>query len=183
VRWPRRRSSAMLVTMTQITPSPQAIAAQTRSKPQQVSGKLKLVLDMVVNEGADPYEAGRTVGMHARSIRLSLAKPHVLAYLRRARQVLRETARAQNIHHQIRMRAESPNEMARLGAMKLLEQDDDRSDARAHVPVMPGLLIVINAPPSGSPKAPPVVSDHEKRSNDELDDDAQEPRVLMAIKR
>ena len=137
---------------------------------------------MVVNEGADPYEAGRSVGMHARSIRQSLAKAHVLSYLRRARQVLRETARAQNIHHQIKMRAESPNEMARLGAMKLLEQDDDRGDARSHVPVMPGLVVVIASSGAPLPK-PPIAIEHDKHSNDGLNDDVQESRVMTLTER
>jgi hypothetical protein len=137
-------------------PSPQALAAPTRSRPLQVTGKLKLVLDRVVQEGADPYEAGRIEGMHARSIRLALAKPHVLGYLRRARQVLREQARAQNIHHMIKMRAEGRNEMARLGAMRLIETDDEAAH-RSPMPVSPGLQIVIvsdaprTAPRPGAP--------------------------------
>jgi hypothetical protein len=108
-----------------------------------VTGRLKNVLDRVVNEGADPYEAGRAEGMLARSIRKALAKPHVLAYLRAARQVLREQARAQNIHHMIEMSRSSTNEMAKLGAMKLLEQNDEYSRPNAHGQTMPGLVICI----------------------------------------
>jgi hypothetical protein len=125
-------------------PVPRAPAGHPidRSGRGQVNGRLKVCLDLVVNEGADPYEAARKIGYHARSMRLALAKPHVLAYLRRARQVLREQARAQNIHFMIKMRAEGSNEMAKLGAMRLIEADDEVAH-RSSMPVSPGLQIVI----------------------------------------
>jgi hypothetical protein len=132
----------------------QAVAAKTRAKPLTVSGKLKTVLDRVVNEGADPYEAGRAVGMHARSIRKALAKGHVLAYLRAARHVLREQARAQNIFHMIEMRRSSTNEMAKIAAMKLIEANDDAAGRDDHAGSTPGLVIhVIH----GTPSRPPTI--------------------------
>jgi hypothetical protein len=153
--WRNHQPAGTIATMTTSNvPTYQSLAARSRSAPGKVSGKLKLVLDRVVNEGADPYEAARAVGMHARSVRKALAKGHVLAYLRAARQVLRETARAQNIHHMIAMRAESSNEMARLGAMKLIEQEDGRSDAAGGVPTQPGLIICITGMPAGA-RLPP----------------------------
>jgi hypothetical protein len=138
-------------------PTYQAVSAKTRAKPLTVTGKLKTVLDRVVYEGADPYEAGRTVGMHARSIRKALAKSHVLAYLRTARQVLREQARAQNIHHMIEMRRSSTNEMAKLGAMKLIEASDDFSGPDARTPVQPGLIIIVNSPRAPAVEPTPVI--------------------------
>jgi hypothetical protein len=115
-----------------------------RSDRGVVSGKLKAALDLVVNEGLDPYEAAAKLNYHARSMRMALAKRHVLAYLRAQREVLRQTASAQNIHHAIDMRAHSSNEMCRLGAMKFIEQieDEARSGGRPGAP-LPGLQIVI----------------------------------------
>jgi hypothetical protein len=137
------------------SPSRQQLAARDRSKPHQVTGKLKTVLDAVVNEGADPYEAGRIEGMHARSIRLALAKPHVLSYLRSRRQVVREQAPAQNLHHMIKKSDTTSNEMAKLGAMKLLEGvDDERIAGRGAMSLLPGLQIVIVAQSRGDPREP-----------------------------
>jgi hypothetical protein len=136
-------------------PSHQAISAQTRSRPGRVTGRLKLAIDAVVEEGLDPYEAAAKVGMHARSMRLALNRRHVLAYLRQQREVLRQTASAQNIHHAIAMRAGSTNEMAKLGAMKFIEAIEDEVQRRGHVPALtPGLVIQIvnNSAPSREPE-------------------------------
>jgi hypothetical protein len=125
-----------------------------RSDRGTISGTLKIALDLVVNEGLDPYEAAAKVGYHARSMRMALAKRHVLAYLRKAREDLRAIASAQNIHHAIEMRANSSNEMAKLGAMRLIErlgEDDGRPGSE---PLGPGLQIVIvqGQPPSLPPR-------------------------------
>jgi hypothetical protein len=118
-----------------------------RSDRGKVTGKLKAALDLVVNDGLDPYEAAQKLGMHARSMRLALNKRHVLTYLRQAREVLRTTASAQNIHYAIEMRAGSTNEMARLGAMKFIEGNDEETQRRAGITTVPGLVIqIVNAP-------------------------------------
>jgi hypothetical protein len=124
--------------------TPRALAPREPAPRRQVKGKLKRALDRVVDEGMDPYEAARAEGLLARSMRKALAKAHVLQYLRQARVVLREQARAQNIHHMIEMRRSSPNEMARLGAMKLIESEDDSyRTTNAHAALVPGLVIQI----------------------------------------
>jgi hypothetical protein len=115
---------------------------------------LKVALDLVVNEGLNPLEAAAKVGLHARTMYLALQKPFVLAYLRHARHVLREQARAQNIHHMIEMRSSSPNEMCKLGAMKLIEQDDEPALRSAAHAVAPGLVINVIAPSGPMPRPP-----------------------------
>jgi hypothetical protein len=125
-----------------------------RSDRGTVTGKLKAVLDLVVDEGLDPYAAAAKLGYHARSMRMALNKRHVLAYLRTAREVLRQAASAQNIHFAVEMRANSTNEMAKLGAMKFIEQIEDEALRRGHVPALtPGLVIqIVN---SGAPSREP----------------------------
>jgi hypothetical protein len=132
-------------------PTRQAISAQTRSRPGRVTGRLKTAIDLVVQEGLDPYEAAAKVGMHARSMRLALNRRHVLTYLRQAREVLRATASAQNIHYAIAMRAGSTNEMARLGAMKFIEGDDAEIQQRRGSISSPGLVIQIVQSPVQKP--------------------------------
>ena len=139
----------MTTDLTASPPTRQALAARDRSLPGKIGGRLKTALDLVVGEGLDPYEAAAKVGMHARSMRLALNKRHVLAYLRHAREVLRTTASAQNIHYAIKMRAESPNEMARLGAMKFIDNEEEHQRLSGGRQMMPGLqIVVMNAPPS-----------------------------------
>jgi hypothetical protein len=123
-----------------------------RSDRGQITGRLKLALDLVVNEGLEPYEAAVKVGYHPRSMRLALNKRHVLTYLRRAREVLRKTASAQNIHFAIQMRARSSNAMARLGAMKFIEQDDEAEARSTAGPSAAGFVILL---PAGFQPSPP----------------------------
>jgi hypothetical protein len=114
-----------------------------RSDRGKVTGRLKTALELVVNEGLDPYEAATKVGLHRRTMRLALNKRHVLTHLRAAREVLRTTASAQNIHYAIAMRAGSTNEMARLGAMKFIEGNDEETQQRRGSISSPGLVIQI----------------------------------------
>lgn len=110
---------------------------------KRISGKLNAALELVVNEGLDPIEAARTVNLNVHSMRLALQRRHVLAHLRHLREVLRATASAQNIHHAIKMRAESENAMAKLGAMKFIEGVDDAQQSAAARVQQPGFVIII----------------------------------------
>ena len=146
-------------------PSRHVLAARDRSLPGKISGRLKIALDLVVDQGLDPYEAAAKVGMHARSMRLALNKRHVLTYLRNAREVLRTTASAQNIHYAIKMRAESPNEMARLGAMKFIDNEEEHQRLSGSRQMSPGFVIVVqNAPAHMQQSAAPVTIDASRES-------------------
>jgi len=146
-------------TSTAVATPHQAVSVKYRSAPGRVTGRLKEALDLVVNEGTDPYEAAAKVGLHARSMRLALARKHVLAYLRAQREVLRQRASAQNIFHAVKMRESSTNEMAKLGAMKFIEAIEETPRLGAGQPSVPGLCVVIVGAQPAPLAAEPVALD------------------------
>ncbi len=157
-------------------PRPPANGARDRSERQRVTGKLRDALDLVVNEGLDPYEAAQKLGMHARSMRLALNKRHVLTYLRGAREVFRLQASAQNIHHAVELRANAKNEMARLGAMKFIEGVEDTQQSAAARQQAPGFIVqvVVQAPVSTQDRqtqSKPLI-EHASGAHEPTDDSA-----------
>jgi hypothetical protein len=136
-------------------PSRQAIQAQTASRPLRVTGKLAIACKRIVWEGEELDIAAKAAGLTTRTLRLALERPHVISWIRAQREVFRAHVSAQNIHRAKKMRDESDNQMAALGAMKLIEQIGDQSAPGAQQPASPGLVIVVMgnaAQPSTDPK-------------------------------
>lgn len=124
-------------------PTRQAIEAQDRSKPLQVTGKLKRALEAMVWEGARRNEAAEKAGMTDHSLRSALKKPHVKRHYLAELDVLRTSERARNIHTLAEVRDQKSNQMARVQAVKALEQladDEPTQSARSRVP---GVTIII----------------------------------------
>lgn len=130
-------------------------APATRDEPKrkEIGGKLKRALDRMVfgdpdtGEPCEWDEAARSEGFNIRAMRKALERPHVLRYLREQKQVFRQSVSASNILHARRIRNQRDNQMASLGAIKLLEQMDERAPAHsgAQKNVTPGVVVVINA--------------------------------------
>jgi len=126
------------------TTARQAITPKANKPPLRVKGKLRIALKAIVWEGQDIADAARTAGMTGHAVRCALDRPHVLAFIRNEREVLRAYVSAQNIHHARNLRNTSDNDMAKLGAMKLIEQLGTESVARsAGSLTLPGLTIQI----------------------------------------
>src|SRR5688572_21974838 len=103
-------------------PAPSQSAApapvvQNRSRPRRVTGKLQVALDAIVHEGIEMDEAAERAGLTTRNVRLAMQRPWVIAYMREQRAMLVSELTASNPHHLRRMRAGSPNQMVRLGAV------------------------------------------------------------------
>lgn len=125
----------------------------TRADPKvkEVRGKLKIALDEMVygDKDGNPVEwdqAARNAGFSVRAMRKALERPHVIRYLKEQKQVFRQSVSAANILHARRIRNQTENQMASLGAIKLLEQMDERAPAAASANrnVTPGIQVVIN---------------------------------------
>lgn len=128
-------------------PSRQALAAQDRSAPRQVTGKLKRALDLMVWERKTDSEAAVTVKMNVLSIRNAMQKAHVRAYYIAQRDVLRTRECAANIHTLIDVRDQTSNQMARVQAVKALEQLEDQPQSGRSAGQVAGFVIqVINNP-------------------------------------
>jgi hypothetical protein len=129
-------------------PTRQAIAAKDRSGKLTVSGKLKVALDAMLFDAASRSDAAKTAGMTDHSLRAALRKAHVSAYYNRGLQVLRQSERARNISALAEVRDQTGNAMARVAAVKALEQLSDEADRTPAGPVtVPGLtILIVNAP-------------------------------------
>lgn len=131
-----------LVEIKHSTPAP--IGKPTR--PPRVKGKLVEACRAIVRQGQSLDEAARTAGLTTRSVRLALEKPHVIAFLKAEREVFRAYISAQNIHRAAEIRDSAGNAMARLGAIKVIEQLGDDNAGGSSTSRAPGVMIVIGAP-------------------------------------
>lgn len=97
------------------------------------------------------------------SLRTALSKPHVKQYYLGQLQVLRDSERARNIHALAEVRDQQENKMARVQAVKALEQiSDDAPSARGSVS-LPGLVIVVNTGAAGTSLTQPPTIDEDMR--------------------
>jgi hypothetical protein len=120
-----------------------AIAEQRPSieKRSEIRGKLRQALDAMIWEGMTYDVAARTFNYHVRSMRRALARPDVLAYLNRERQVLRASVSPRNIHRLVAIRDAADN-MPAVNAIKLLEElGDDHSQRQSGISASPGVTI------------------------------------------
>ena len=96
-------------------------AAIGKSKPNGVSGRLKLALDDMTWNGTAWEEAARKANLTVRAMRLALKRPHVLKYLRAERGVLLATASGQNLKALATLRDQTENRAAAVQAARTLE--------------------------------------------------------------
>jgi hypothetical protein len=119
-----------------------------RSKPLAVTGRLKMAIELMIWEKHSRDDAAKAAGMAPKSLYNAFRKHHVLAYFRAELRALKESARAKNFHHLEKIAAESGNDMAKVAAIKVMENLTEEEGRGAAGPVtQPGLTIVIqNAP-------------------------------------
>jgi hypothetical protein len=150
-----------------------------RSASGRVTGRLRHALDAMIWENLTDNEAAVKFKISVQAIRLALKRPHVLAYLKQQRQVLHAREFARNSHALIEVRDQKANQMARVAAVRALEQSDAQAMPFIGKPA-PGFVIVVNtqgaAPPT--PPAPMVrIIEHTAEpaaapiDNDGADDD------------
>lgn len=133
----------LTVTAEQQQPSRQELAAVDRSEPRKVTGKLKRALDLMVWDGKPDNEAAVIVKMNVLSIRNALNKPHVRAYVRGQRDVLLTREIGRNISTLVDVRDQTANQMARVQAVKALEQLEDSPQHNSNRMQSPGFVIVV----------------------------------------
>lgn len=114
-------------------------------------------MDALIWEGKSRAEAAKRANMSEHSLYAALRKPHVKAYYLTELDVLRTSERARNIHRAVEIREQSSNQMAALGAIKLLEQIDGDAAQSGNRTALPGMQIVIVQAGSA---APHVVLEH-----------------------
>jgi hypothetical protein len=90
-------------------------------------------------------EAAEKAGLADSSLRFAFRKPHVMTYYHAELAALRNNLRAKNIHRLDGIAESSQNDMAKVGAIKAMEQIADQADERQRpgAAILPGLQIVI----------------------------------------
>lgn len=124
------------------------IEQKPANKRLQIRGKLLHALDAMIWDGLEMVEAARNFKISAVAMRKALAKPHVQAYLRSERQVLRESLSPRNIHR-LREIRDAANNMPAVQAIRTLEgMSDDHSAGGSGASASPGITIrIINQAP------------------------------------
>jgi hypothetical protein len=120
---------------------------------------------MIWGDGIRRYlpdnEAAAIAGLHVLTIRSALQRPHVLAYYKQQREVLRARESPANIHRLCEIRDAADN-MPAVNAIRALEQIGDEQINRPNVPT-PGISIrivnVASPPPPMDIKAGPRIID------------------------
>lgn len=123
-----------------------------KTKRIQIRGKLLASLNAMVWDGQEWMDAARAHNYDVRSMRKSLALPHVQAYLRSERQVLRESLSPRNIHRLREIRDAADN-MPAIQAIRTLEQlGDEQHNPASGVTHSPGVTIrIVNVTKSDAP--------------------------------
>ena len=119
-----------------------------KSAQGRVTGRLKRALDMMIWDGIRDNDAAVANRITVTALRIALNRPHVRSYYRGQLQVLREREGSLNIHALVEVRDQKTNHMARVQAIKVLEQLNDDPQATASRSTSPGFVIIVagNAP-------------------------------------
>jgi hypothetical protein len=148
-----------------------ALTKPGSAKRLEVRGKLRKALDLMVwGNGERRYlpdsEAAVIVGMHVGSIRNALQRPHVLAYYKQQRQVLRERESPANIHRLAEIRDAADNMPAVQAAKALMSDESQPSSVNSGSPWL--TIRVIAAP--AAPVLPAKVIEHIEPEGDDPND-------------
>jgi len=100
----------------------QKLAAQDRSAPRRVTGKLKIAIERMVWYGDKRAGAAAFADLTDHGLRSALRKPHVLGFLRSELALLREGERPRNVHRLAELREQDENRNAAVAAIKVLEE-------------------------------------------------------------
>jgi hypothetical protein len=128
-------------------PTRQAAAIEGRSRRGAVTGKLRTALDLMIWSGEKRADAAAKAGLADSSLRFAMRKPHVMAHYNAELNALRLSLRARNLHRLDTIADVSKNDMAKVGAIKVLEQIADVAQQNSGLgsPQSPGVCIIIQA--------------------------------------
>lgn len=127
---------------------PPSRALTDKPKRHEIGRKLQIAINAMIFEGKPMNEAARIAETSTRAIRKAMERPHVIAFMRRRKEVFRASVSAETIHHAAKIMRRGRNEMAKLKAMSFIEGIGDESGHSAGASrASPGLTIQIIAGP------------------------------------
>ena len=136
----------------------------------RIKGKLAVALALMVDQGLRIDAAAQQAGTTTRTVREAFAKPHVLEYVRKRRQMLLASVNARNIQRLAEIRDAADN-MPAVNSVLALERmaGDASSTGGTGLSHSPGVTIVIN---SGQPdERQPVKTTIDLTANPPIPDD------------
>jgi hypothetical protein len=121
--------------------------AQSDVKPERklkITAKVRAAIHNMIWLGLKRDAAAEAAGIRDNSLYIALRRPDVKAFYLRELDVLRTSERARNIHVLAEIREQTGNQMARVQAVKTLEQISDAEQQTGRgSQLTPGLVIVI----------------------------------------
>lgn len=130
-----------IVTIEQ--PARRQLAPQPASKPLKVTPKVRAAIEAMVWQGLKRAEAAQSAGLKEHSLYVALRSPHVKQHYLSELEVLRTSERARNFHTLCDVRDQTGNQMARVNAVKAMEQLADDPQSSSTASRSPGVLIVV----------------------------------------
>jgi hypothetical protein len=149
-----------LIEASNQAPALSAATKDERRTDRPVSGRVKRALDLMVYGGKRFEQAAIEVGLTPRAMRMALERANCLKYLREQKQVFRASISAQNVHSLADIRDNSSNPIARVSAIKVLEQLDI-ADGGGTKQQPPGFALVIVQ--SGASPVLPTIIEHDDK--------------------
>ncbi|MDB5937584.1 MAG: hypothetical protein JWQ01_4928 [Massilia sp.] len=112
-------------------------------KIERVTGKVRTAIEAMVWDGLPRAKAAEKAGISEHGLYKAFRKPPVKAFYLAQLDVLRTSERARNIHTLAEVRDQTSNQMARVQAVKALEQISDDEQVNRTAQTAPGMVIVI----------------------------------------
>lgn len=147
-------------------------ASDKQPKRARIGKKLQTAIDAIVFEGADLQAAAQTAKTSTRVLRRALERRHVLAHLKRRREVLRTSARGSNIRRLVEIR-DAANNMPAVQAIRELERMDDGDEIAAAARRSPGVVILVTGNASVTPLSVGVDGTYAPDIRTEIDEQDQ----------
>jgi len=145
----------------QALPVPRASKQPDKPKQERINARNKTAIDAMVWDGLNRRDAATLAGITDHSLYVALTKPHVRGYYLSQLEVLRTSERARNIHVLAAVRDQETNQMARVAAVKTLEQIEDITTTSQAAQRHPGVVIMIGgADPAKSDPQHVVIEGH-----------------------
>lgn len=139
------------------TPKPAKPDDGRKSKPLQVTGRLRQAIEHMVWRGWPRDQAATAAELTPHALYTALRKAHVKAFYMSELEVLRTSERARNVHRLVEIRDKAEN-MPAVQAIGMLERmADDNSLMRSGTSAAtPGVTIHIHAAPQDDTHSQPV---------------------------
>jgi hypothetical protein len=123
-----------------------------RTEIERITPKVRTAIEAMVWQALPRSAAAEAAGISEHGLYKALRKAPVRAFYLAELDVLRTSERARNIHTLAEVRDQTSNQMARVQAVKALEQISDDSAAGSTASQVPGVVVqIINTTPAAAP--------------------------------